>query len=97
MALMAKKSTATEAPTEVYLPNFHFPEKETTITVSGGKWEIDTYEIQTVKLQRLRWWHADGEQDIKIEGVKRKPGNTSDQAGEGSYLEQCQAGNCLIM
>lgn len=97
MTLMSKKPTASDAPTEVYLPAFHFPEKESAITATGGKWETDTYEIQTAKLQRLRWWHADGEQSIKIEGVKRKPGNTSDRASEGTYLEQCQAGQCLMM
>lgn len=95
MSLIAKKPTASEAPTEVFLPDFHFPAKETVVTVSGGKWEIDFVEIQTVKLQRLRWWHAAGEQDIKIEGVKRKPGDST--TGEATYFEQCQAGQCLMM
>jgi hypothetical protein len=86
------------APTEIYLPDFHFPESNLVVTVSGGKWDIDNQDIQGVKLQHLRWWHGEGEQDIKIEGLKRKPGEIANPAGEDvSYLEQCQKGQCLMM
>ncbi|KAJ5115017.1 hypothetical protein NUU61_000776 [Penicillium alfredii] len=98
MALTTQSSTASDAPTEIYLPDFHFPEANTVVTVSGGKWEINSQDIQTVKLQCLRWWHAEGEQEIKIEGIKRKPGEFSNPSSEDvTYLEQCQRGQCAIM
>lgn len=98
MSLTAKSPTAFEFPTEIDLPEFHFPADHTTVEVSGGKWEITTHEIHSVKLQRLRWWHAEGDQEIKIEGVKRKPGEVANPAGEeATYMEQCQRGDCTIM
>jgi hypothetical protein len=97
MSLTAKGPTTAHAPTEIYLPEFHFPETNLAVTVSGGKWDIDVEEIQSVKLQRLRWWHAEGEQDIKIEGIKRKPGEFANPGEDVTYLEQCQKGDCVIM
>lgn len=95
MSLTARAATSSEAPTEIYLPEFHFPEDHTVIVVSGGKWEIET-EAST-NIQRLLWWHAEGEQDIKVEGVKRKVGEYSNSAEDVSYLEQCQRGQCVMM
>lgn len=99
MSLVAKASTPEDAPTEIYLPEFHFPETSTVVTVSGGKWAIDSEEINSAKLQRLRWWHGEGNQDIKIQGLKRKPGEFANPAGaeDVSYLEQCQRGGCSVM
>lgn len=97
MSLTAKVATATDAPTEIYLPDFHFPDKSTAVAVSGGKWEIDQQVIQSIKVQRLRWWHAEGEQDIKIEGAKRQPGEFTNTSDDMTYLEQCQRGQCIIM
>lgn len=98
MTLTAKVATTCEAPTEIYLPEFHFLENGTVIAVSGGKWEIDYQDIKTIKIQRLRWWHAEGEQSIKIEGVKRKAGEfASPSEDDVTYLEQCQRGDCNVM
>ncbi|KAI9927715.1 hypothetical protein ASPWEDRAFT_41813 [Aspergillus wentii DTO 134E9] len=98
LSLVAKAGTPQDAPTEIYLPEFHFPQTETVVTVSVGKWDIDLLETNSIKVQRLRWWHAEGNQDIKIQGVKRKPGEASNAPGDDiSYLEQCQKGGCTIM
>lgn len=86
------------SPTEIYLPDFHFPDTHTVVSVSSGEWSIDHSHINSVKVQRLRWWHPEGEQDIKIQGLKRKPGELTDVSGEDvSYLEQCQSGGCQMM
>lgn len=98
MSLTAKTSAAIDTPTEIFLPEFHFPGGRTIVAVSGGKWELDYEEIQSVKLQRLRWWHAEGEQDVKIEGIKRKPGTFANPSEDDvTYLEQCQRGQCPMM
>ncbi|KAL4897733.1 glycoside hydrolase superfamily, partial [Aspergillus ambiguus] len=98
MSLVGKEQVmGHDSPTEIYLPDFHFPDTHTVVSVSSGEWSIDYAEINSVRLQRLRWWHAAGEQDIKVQGVKRKPGNLTDVSGEDlSYLEQCQNGGCRM-
>ena len=98
MSLTAKAATAFDAPTEIYLPEVHFPKRNTVITASGGRWEIGYQEIQTVKFQLLRWWHGEGEQNVKIEGLKRQDGLFLRPSEEDiSYLEQCQRGQCVLM
>jgi len=98
MSLQAKEMAGQETPTEIYLPEFHFPEDQSEVSVSSGKWEIDAEEFNSVKVQRLRWWHEGGKQNIKIEGVKRKLGEVSNAPGDDiSYLEQCQKGGCTVM
>lgn len=95
MSLTASTPTSLNAPTEIYLPEFHFPEDQTSIYISGGKWKLQIDDI--TKVQKLLWWHAEGEQDIKIEGVKRKVGEYFNSAEELTYLEQCQRGQCAVM
>lgn len=98
LTLTAEMATATDSPTEIFVPEFHFPEDKAVITVSGGKWEVDQHDIQGVKLQRLLWWHAEGEQNIKVQGVKRQPGTYADPSEDDvSYFEQCQRGQCIVM
>lgn len=58
-------------PTVVFLPDYHFPKDACTIEVSSGKWEISTDDSEGALVQRLRWWHAEGEQSLKVTGVLR--------------------------
>jgi hypothetical protein len=93
-----EKATRGEKPTEIYLPDFHFPETHIVVSVSSGEWTVNYAEINSVKVQRLQWWHPEGNQDIKIQGVKRKPGDLTKFSGEDlTYLEQCQRGGCSVM
>ena len=98
LSLTAKARAARDAPTEIYLPDFHFPAAQTMVTASAGEWTIDHCEINTVKLQRLKWWHPEGDQEIKIQGAKYKPGELANGTSDDiSYLEQCQRAECVIM
>ncbi|PLB52739.1 putative glycosyl hydrolase [Aspergillus steynii IBT 23096] len=99
MSLTANGNSAEDrTPTEIYLPNFHFPEQHPVVSVSSGEWTIDYEEISSLKIQRLRWWHPAGEQDIKVQGIKRKPGELGSVSSEDvTYLEQCQSGGCSVM
>ncbi|PYH92940.1 glycosyl hydrolase [Aspergillus ellipticus CBS 707.79] len=93
-----ERAMGDEAATEIYLPEFHFPEAQTVVSVSSGKWSIDYTQINSIQVQRLRWWHMAGDQDVKIQGVKRKPGDLTSVSGDDlSYLEQCQTGACVVM
>ncbi|KAF2096393.1 glycosyl hydrolase-like protein [Rhizodiscina lignyota] len=96
LSLNAPSSTSEAVPTEIYLPEFHFPQSNTDVEVTGGKWKISTEEAGEATLQVLQWWHAEGEQTITVKGVKRKAGALTPEEEEG-YLQQCQPQRCAVM
>jgi len=69
LTLEATESTKGNAPTEIFVPPLHFPKDQMSVTVSGGKWEYNEPE------RTLKWWHNEGEQNIKIIGVKMEVEN----------------------
>ncbi|KAG0634791.1 glycoside hydrolase superfamily [Tuber brumale] len=89
LKLVAGKSTEETTPTEMFVPPFHFPKDGTAVTVSGGKWEYD------IERSVLRWWHAEGEQWIKITGVGRMSADYDDEG----YAETCKRNYraCIVM
>ncbi|KAI9902048.1 hypothetical protein N3K66_003865 [Trichothecium roseum] len=103
LKVSAPKETADDAPTIVFLPEFHFPKDLSEVWVSSGKWEISSDEEEGTLLQRLKWWHPDGEQNLRIVGLVRKHNVPEGSAEEAGYLEQCQAGygfnfsDCTLM
>lgn len=103
LKVSAPKVVAEDAPTIVFLPEYHFPKDNFDVTVSAGKWEISFDDEDGTLLQRLRWWHPDGEQHLTIKGVVRKHNALEGSAEEAGYLEQCQQGygfnfgNCAVM
>jgi hypothetical protein len=97
IALTAPSSTAEDAPTTVFLPEFHFPSGQTSVEVSGGKWTIVSEETDGALQQTLRWWHAEGEQHITVKGVVRKPGSALGTEEDEGYLAQCQKQSCAVM
>lgn len=70
--LEASAPTSQDAPTEIFLPEFHFPGGRTNVEVSGGKHQIANWDEDGGLTQKLKWWHGEGEQWIKIQGVKTK-------------------------
>lgn len=66
--------------------------------VSSGKWAIGTDESDGGLIQILKWWHVEGEQTIKITGVKAAVALGTGQEQEGIY-DQCQpaASKCDVM
>ncbi|OKL56861.1 hypothetical protein UA08_08007 [Talaromyces atroroseus] len=96
LSLNTDNATSQDAPTEIYLPEFHFPASETVVAVSGGKWCIEFQEEASSSVQILKWWHGEGDQGIKIQGVKRTAGQGAVRYEDDSYLEHCQR-NCTIM
>jgi len=98
MTLRAKKATGEGTPTEIYLPEFHFPSDNTAIEVTGGKWSISVDDADRGTTQRLRWWHAEGEQKLTARGVMRRQGMAMGKEEEEGYLEQCrQKTSCIVM
>lgn len=97
IALSAPSSTAEDAPTTVYLPEFHFPSGQTSVEVSGGKWTITSEETKGALQQTLRWWHAEGDQSITVKGVVRKTDVATGSEEDEGYLQQCQKQTCAVM
>jgi hypothetical protein len=103
LKLKASAPAKEDAPTIVFLPDFHFPRDLSIVEASSGKWEIITDDEEGVMLQRLKWWHGEGDQSLKINGLVREHNVLEGTAEEMGYLQQCQQGygwniqNCSIM
>ncbi|EDN97342.1 hypothetical protein SS1G_11867 [Sclerotinia sclerotiorum 1980 UF-70] len=96
--LHAGEAASEEAPTEISLPEFHFPKDKCEVEVSAGKWTISTDDEDGGMIQRLRWWHGEGEQSIKITGVMRRQNVKLGKPEEEGYYEQCQqTKSCQLM
>ncbi|KAK9475398.1 glycoside hydrolase superfamily [Dipodascopsis tothii] len=70
------------APTEVYVPDYHFPNGDILVEASSGRWDLDRTG------QRLYWWHDDGRQSIKIVGMR---GNQTPLTAPTPCETACQA------
>ncbi|KOS17930.1 putative glycosyl hydrolase [Escovopsis weberi] len=101
LVVVASKPASEDAPTVVYLPEFHFPESEFEVALSGGKFEVVRDEDEAgPPLQRLRWWNPKGEQTLTVKGPIRKHQAVEGTAEDSGYLEQCIRGygwNCSVM
>lgn len=95
--LLAHIASTDEKPTEIFLPEFHFPKDNSDVVVSSGKWTISTDDEDGGMVQRLRWWHAEGEHYIKVTGVQRRQNMKLGKEEEEGYLDQCQQSKCLVM
>lgn len=42
------------------------------IDASAGKWTLSTDDADGGMIQRLRWWHVEGEHILKVKGVRRR-------------------------
>jgi hypothetical protein len=99
----APKAAPDNAPTIVFLPEYHFPKDQCEVAVSSGKWELSIDDDEGTTLQMLKWWHAEGEQSIKVSGQVRKHNVVAGTEEDAGYLEQCQQGygynfsSCSVM
>jgi hypothetical protein len=94
--LHAHQAGIEEAPTEIFLPEFHFPKDQCDVEVTAGKWTISIDDVDGGMIQRLRWWHVEGEHHIKVTGVQRRQLALGKEDEEG-YLDQCQQSKCSVM
>lgn len=95
--LQAPDATTEDKPTEIFLPEFHFPKDKCDVEVTGGKWSISTDDMDGGMIQRLRWWHSDGEHTIKVTGVQRRQNMALGKDEEEGYMDQCQQSKCSMM
>ncbi|KAI9823500.1 MAG: hypothetical protein M1826_007712 [Phylliscum demangeonii] len=96
LTLSATRPTEQDAPTEVILPEYHFPAHATDVDVSGGKWSVSLDSIEDVQVQKLRWWHGHGEQTLTVKGLVRRIGRTTEPEQDEGYLAQIWE-TCVVM
>jgi hypothetical protein len=97
LRLRALQTGSGGTPTEIFLPEFHFPKDKCDIEVSSGKWTISMDEEDGGMIQKLRWWHVEGEQSIRVTGVQRRQNTKLGKEEEEGYLDQCQQNKCCVM
>jgi Glycoside hydrolase family 5 C-terminal domain len=95
--LHANKVPTEDEPTEIFLPEFHFPQDRSAVEVSGGKWAISADDEHGNLIQKLKWWHPEGEHHIKVTGVRSRQNGITGKEDEEGYLEQCQQSSCSVM
>ncbi|KIW28140.1 uncharacterized protein PV07_07822 [Cladophialophora immunda] len=96
-SLTSDSATKESVPTEIFLPEFHFPPGKTQVEVSGGRWRIDAVDVDGEGMQVMKWWHGAGEQSITVKGMKRKPGALNEEDdSEAGYLDTMRE-SCLVM
>ena len=95
--LLAHESGSEDKPTEIFLPEFHFPKDKCEVEVTSGKWSISTDDTDGGMIQKLRWWHVEGEHQIKVIGVPQRQNMTLGKEEEDGYLDQCQQSKCTVM
>ena len=96
-SLKCRTAATEEGPTEVFLPEFHFPREDTAVEVTSGKWTISVDDKYGGLIQSLRWYHGAGEQSMTVKGVKRRQGMALGKEEEEGYYEQCRQRGCNIM
>lgn len=98
LALECKEAATEDAPTEAFLPEYHFPRDAVGVEVSSGRWTISVDDEDGGMIQRLRWWHDKGQQSLTVKGVKTRQGTTLGEDEEApGYLEQCRQSGCYVM
>ena len=95
--LECQSAPSEEAPTEIFLPEFHFPRDDVSVEVSSGKWTISLDDADGGLTQRLRWWHGPGKQNMTVKGVRRRQGMALGKEEEEGYLEMCRQRGCSVM
>jgi hypothetical protein len=93
LKLISAEATPEDSPTEIFVPAWHFPNGNTQVEVSGGKWKM----VLESDVQKLKWWHAAGEQTVTLKGMIRK---RIESDGDGYYeqwMSQLPTISCDLM
>ena len=96
-ALECKAAATEDVPTEIFLPEYHFPRNNTQVEVSSGKWTISDDNVGGSTVQKLRWQHGAGKQNMTVQGVQRRLGVSLGTEEDEGYYEQCKQTRCCLM
>lgn len=101
-SLVADKPSTQDLPTQIYLPDFHFPANKVSVEVTSGNWIIEAQDVDGEGMQMMKWFHHQGEQTLTVKGVRRKlgvVGENLEEEEEVGYFETMRrfAANCSVM
>lgn len=101
LEITASSPASEDLPSEIFLPEYHFPPGKTEIEVTAaGKWSISVDEAGGGLQQTLKWWHGSGEQTLTAKGAKRRIGTSigKEDEEEGYLAQYIQMGkSCTVM
>lgn len=97
MTATAVDDARDDAPTEVFLPDYHFPRDATEVNISSGKYSVGQQEVMGVAVQVLRWWPATGEQNLRVKGSTQRAGMQLGGDEDGTWLDRCRESVCSLM
>ncbi|KAK7206880.1 glycoside hydrolase superfamily [Myxozyma melibiosi] len=81
MVIVADDNTGQPSnATQIHVPELHFPNGVMDVRISSGRFEIDKVA------QRLRWWHDDGVQSIRIFGLARDSSYTASKEADADTI-----------
>lgn len=95
LAVDCEAAATEDVPTEIFLPEFHFPRNNTSVEVSSGKWTISADDVDGGMIQSLRWQHGAGKQTMTVKGVKRRQGIALGKEEEEGYYDKLS--RCSLM
>ena len=92
MDVLASRTAAKDTPTEVFLPQLHFPQDLFDVDVSAGHFELAIEQVGSEgRRQILRWWNEDGQQQLKV----KAKGLASET--DGWFMDRCGESRCQAM
>lgn len=86
-----------DAPTEIFLPSYHFPENDLTVEVSGGRWSMEKETKANIAIPMLKWWPNEGEQKLRVKGSTKRQGLSMNGEEDSGWLERCRESVCALM
>ena len=96
-ALDCTVAATEDVPTEIFLPEFHFPRDRTSVEVSSGKWTISADAADEIKIQNLRCHQIKKKKNMTVKGVQRRLGMALGKEEEEGYYEKCKQSKCSLM
>lgn len=96
LTVTAADGTPEDAPTEVFLPEYHFPKDVVDVEISAGRWTMEEETRAGTEIQLLRWWYAPGQQRLRVKGLVRKQAYSALEGDEGIWA-RCRENICVSM
>lgn len=97
LASKAETDARKDAPTEVFLPSYHFPPESIDVDITSGRWELDRDTRAGIPIPVLKWWPAAGEQKLRVKGSTKRKGLSMADDEDAGFLARCRESICSAM
>lgn len=96
MEVTAQTPASDDAPSEIFLPTFHFERGQFDVQTSGGRWDLDVDDTEGTLTQRLRWWNPAGNHSLTVKASSRRTGLSLGKAEDEGWIDLCMD-KCQVM